>query len=60
MSNVVLGAWVAGMLCMGGYKWASEDKEGGGLAGNLSPQDGRLHGAGPQSPLFLPCPIPTF
>ena len=55
VSNVVLGAWVAGMLCMDGYQGASEEREGGGLAGNLSPQDGRRHGAGPQSPLFLSC-----
>ena len=60
VSNVVLGAWVARMLCMDGYQGASEEREGGGLAGNLSPQDGRRHGAGPQSPLFLSCSPPTF
>lgn len=60
VSIVVLGVWVAGMLCMGGYQGASEEREGGGLAGNLSPQDGRRHGAGPQSPLFLSCSPPAF
>lgn len=29
MSNVVLGAWVAGMLRMGGYQWACEERERG-------------------------------
>lgn len=60
VSNVVLCAWVAGMLCMGGYKWASEDRERGGLVGNLSPQDGRLHGAGPPEPAFPSLPHPNI